>query len=106
MVIGQKKVLTLRGFFASSDYINTPEKKYWSGGIDATYRWGSYKNIKYTLRHLDKFYLRHYVDRDISMNDLASCKFTDRNQAITLTHRLSRYSWINIGSGYLQRYYS
>lgn len=106
LIINDSRSVKMSTFYATSDYRDTPDKKYWSGGIDATYRWGSYKNIKYTLRHLDKFYLRHYVDRDISMNALASCKFTDRNQAITLTHRLSRYSWINIGSGYLQRYYS
>ena len=93
-------------FFTISDYNNTPEKKYWSGGLDVYYRWGSYRNIKYTLRHLDQFYLRHYVDRDISRSTLAPCKFTDRNQAITLTHRLSKLIWMNVGSGYLQRYYS
>ena len=32
-------------FFTVSDYNNTPEKKYWSGGLDVSYRWGSYRNI-------------------------------------------------------------
>ena len=106
LVISGSRSIKLSGFYASSDYRDTPEKRYWSGGLDASYKWGPYKNIKYTLRHLDRFYLRHYVDRDISINALASCMFTDRNQAITLTHRLSRYSWLSIGSGYLQRYYT
>ena len=71
-----------------------------------SYRWGSYRNIKYSIRHLDEFYLRHYIDRDVSVSDLAACVFTDRNQNITLTHRLSKLIWINISPGYLQRYYS
>ena len=106
MIIGQKKVIKLKGFLASSDYINTPEKKYWSGGTDLTYKWGPYRNIKYSLRHLDRFYLRHYVNRDIAVGDLASCVFTDRSHALTITQRLSKVSWLNLGAGYLQRYYS
>ena len=106
IIIGQKKEMKFKGFFSSSDYRNTPEKKYWSGGTDLTYKWGSYRSIKYSLRHLDKFYLRHYVNRDVALADLASCLFTDRNHALTVTHRLSKFSWINVGAGYLQRYYA
>ena len=92
--------------FTSSDYRNTPEKKYWSGGFDIAYKWGSYKNIKYSLRHLDRFYLRHYINRDISNDKLSPCLFTDRNQSLMLSQRISKRSWMNFGGGYLQRYYS
>ena len=106
LMINRKKSIKLRGFYSLSDYRDTPEKRYWSGGFDLSYRWGSYRNIKYSIRHLDEFYLRHYIDRDISVSDLAACVFTDRNQNVTLTHRLSKLIWINISPGYLQRYYS
>jgi len=100
------KGLNFRLFYSTSNYTNTPEKKYWSGGLDVSYKWGSYKNIKYSLRHLDHFYLRHYIDRDISTGELSPCFFTDRNQSILLSQRVSIQSWFNIGVGYLQRYYS
>ena len=106
IVISDSRLIKLRGSYTSSDYRHNPEKKYWSGMVDASYKWGPYRSIKYTLRHLNRFYLRHYVDRDISVEDLASCMFTDRNQSLTLTHRLSRFVWMYIGTGYLQRYYS
>ena len=106
LMINRKKSIKLRGFYSLSDYRDTPEKRYWSGGFDMSYRWGSYRNIKYSIRHLDEFYLRHYIDRDVSVSDLAACVFTDRNQNVTLTHRLSKLIWINISPGYLQRYYS
>ena len=105
-VISNSKLIKINGVYTLSDFRAIPEKKYWSGGIDAVYRWGSYKNIRYSLRHLDKFYLRHYVDRDISATSLAPCLFTDRDQTINLSHRLSKNSWFNISSGYLQRYYA
>ena len=98
--------LDLKLLFTSSDYRNTPEKKYWSGGFDIAYKWGSYKNIKYSLRHLDRFYLRHYTNRDISNDKLSPCLFTDRNQSLMLSQRISKLSWMNFGGGYLQRYYS
>ena len=98
LMIDRKKSIKLRGFYSLSDYRDTPEKRYWSGGFDLSYRWGSYRNIKYSIRHLDEFYLRHYIDRDVSVSDLAACVFTDRNQNVTLTHRLSKLIWINIFS--------
>jgi len=100
-----KKELFINGMANWADYRNNPERKYWSGGLDATYRWGSYKNIKYSLRHLDSFYLRHYVDRDISIETLAPCAFTDRNQSIIFSNKLGRRTWVNLSAGYLQRYY-
>ena len=100
-----KKELFINGMVNWADYRHNLERKYWSGGLDVTYRWGSYKNIKYSLRHLDKFYLRHYVDRDVSTTSLAPCAFTDRNNYVTLTQKFGRGQWVNFGAGYLQRYY-
>jgi len=103
--INGKKSIQIYGFFSYSDYQHTPEKKYESYGLDLSFKRGSYKSIKYSVRHLDKFYLRHYVDRDISTDALAACLFTDRNQSVTLTERFSKKVWINLGAGFLQRYY-
>tara|TARA_A100001037_G_C15150211_1_gene638715 strand:- start:2893 stop:3924 length:1032 start_codon:yes stop_codon:yes gene_type:complete len=101
----RRKDFSINGFYSWSDYQNNTERKYWSGGLDAIYKWGSYKNIKYSVRHLNSFYLRHYINRDISNDLLAPCYFTDRNQSITITQKILRESWINLSTGYLQRYY-
>lgn len=103
--VSGSKSFIINGLYRYTDYYNNPEKKYWSGGLDATYKWGSYKNIKYSIRHLNSFYLRHYIDRDISNDLLAACLFTDRNQSLILTQKSSKKSWFNVGIGYLQRYY-
>ena len=100
-----KKELSINGLFNWADYRNNPEREYASGGADAIFSWGSYQNIKYSLRHLDSFYLRHYVNRDVSTETQSPCAFTDRNQSIALTHRISKRYWVNLGVGYLQRYY-
>ena len=105
-ILSKNKNLAINLSYTNSSYNQTPEKQYWSSGLDIIYKWGSYKNLKYSLRHLDDFYLRYYVDRDISTQSLSPCLFTDRNQSLTLTHKFSRNVWANIGGGYLQRYYS
>ena len=101
----RKKSLVVGASYTISDYAQTPEKKYWSGGVDIAYKWGPYRNLKYGVRHLNNFYLRHYVDRDISTTQLAPCLFTDRDQSIQLTQKVMKRSWFSIGGGYLQRYY-
>ena len=100
-----KKDLLLRGNYFWSDYQNNPNKKYWSGGADIIFKWGSYNSIRYVLRNLNSFYLRHYIDRDISPIKMSPCFFTDRNQRFTLTKRINRRNWANLSAGYLQRYY-
>jgi len=104
--ISGKKSIQLNGFINYSDYIHSPEKKYWSGGLDASFKWGSYRSLKYSIRHLDQFYLRHYINRDISTTKLDACAFTDRNHSLTLTDRITRRIWVNITPGVLQRYYN
>ena len=89
-----------------SNFHQNEYKKYWSGGFDFIYKWGSYKNLKYSLRHLNNFYLRHYINRDISIRQNEPCLFTDQNQKITLTHPIKRRLWINFTTGFLQRYYN
>ena len=101
---GQKEFLT-SGSFNWSDYRNNRERKYWSGGLDAVFKWGSYQNLKYSVHHLDSFYLRHYIDRDVTISNLTACAFSDRRQSFTLTQRIGRRQWASITGGYLQRYY-
>jgi hypothetical protein len=100
-----KKEFIINSFIASSDYIHNPNKDYWSGSISAKYKWGSYRNLKYSLRHLNSYYLRHYIDRDLSMNDLKPCSFTDNDQYVSISDRINRRNWYIVGIGFLQRYY-
>ena len=100
-----KKELVLKGNIHWADYYHSQYKKYWSGGLDIIYKWGSYKNVKYTLRHLDDFYLRHYINRDISNTEASPCLFSDQNQKITITYLVHKPYWANLSIGYLQRYY-
>ena len=100
-----KKEFIFNSFIASSDYIHNPNKDYWSGSISAKYKWGPYRNLKYSLRHLNSYYLRHYIDRDLSMNDLKPCSFTDNDQYVSISDRINRRNWYIVGIGFLQRYY-
>ena len=41
--IHNNRNLSITSKYSSSVYANTPEKTYWSGGLNIIYRWGSYK---------------------------------------------------------------
>ena len=90
---------------ALSDYVHNSNKDYWSGNISVKYKWGSYRNLKYSLRHLNSYYLRHYIDRDLSLNELKSCSFTDNDQNVSISNRINKRNWYIISFGFLQRYY-
>lgn len=105
LFIKNKKEFVVNMSLALSDYVHNPNKDYWSGSISAKYKWGPYRNVKYSLRHLNNYYLRHYIDRDLSMNNLRACSFTDNNQYVSLSNRVNRMSWYIVGIGFLQRYY-
>ncbi len=89
-----------------NDYYHNKNKKYWSGGLGLTYKWGSYKNIRYSIKHLDDFYLRHYIDRDVSNSKVSPCLFSDQNQKISITYLIQKVYWANFSVGILQRYYN
>jgi len=99
------KELRVSSSYNYSNYIHNSNKSYWSGNIITSYKWGAYRNIKYTLRHLNSYYLRHYIDRDISTTSLRPCYFSDQDQLLAITLPIKKRIWYSIGFGYLQRYY-
>jgi hypothetical protein len=100
-----KKEVIYNSSLALSDYVHNSNKDYWSGIISVKYKWGSYRNLKYSLRHLNSYYLRHYIDRDLSLNDLKPCSFTDNDQYLSISNRINKKNWYIISFGFLQRYY-
>ena len=100
-----RKELSLSSSFNLSSYAHNPNKSYWSGNFSTVYKWGPYRNLKYSLRHLNSYYLRHYTNRDVSTNSLRACYFSDRDQIVSLTMPIRNRFWYSIGAGYLQRYY-
>ena len=99
------KEMSISSSLNLSNYIHNSNKDYWSGNVIATYKWGSYKNIKYIARHLNRYYLRHYIDRDVSTNSLRPCYFSDQDQLVSISMPFRNRMWYSFGFGYLQRYY-
>lgn len=88
-----------------SNYSQNENRRHWSGNIKTTYRWGSYRRLEYSIRHLDSYYFRHYINRDVSADELASCSFTDREQRILASYPLKRRFWASGFVSYTQRYF-
>ena len=88
-----------------SNYTQNENRRYWSGNLKATYRWGSYRKLEYSIRQLDSYYIRHYIDRDVSTDELASCSFTDREQRIFVSYPINRRLWTSGFVSYTQRYF-
>lgn len=88
-----------------SNYSQNDNRHHWSGNFKTTYRWGSYRRIVYSLRHLNSYYTRHYIDRDISSYILQPCNFTDREQYMEFSYPIKRNQWMSLLISYNQRYY-
>ena len=99
------KYINFYSKFNISNYLNNVNRQHWSGIIKSTYRWGSYKKLSYSIRHLNSYYIRHYIDRDISNNELMPCSFSDREQIVETTYPVKRGQWITLQLSYNQRYY-
>ncbi len=101
----RKKQIQLYAKGNISNYSQNDNRRHWSGNLKASYRWGSYRKFEYSIRHLDSYYIRHYVDRDISSGQTASCNFTDREQRILASYPLQRRLWATGFVSYTQRYF-
>ena len=88
-----------------SNYSQNENRRHWSGNIKTTYRWGSYRRLEYSIRHLDSYYFRHYCNRDVSADELASCSFTDREQRLLASYPLKKRLWATGFVSYTQRYF-
>jgi hypothetical protein len=98
--------LTVSGSAALIRYSHSADKKYTSGKLEMKYRWGPYRSIKYSIRDLSDFYLRDYVNKDVSNTLSIACLFSDRDQQIALSYPIARRTWVTLSGGYLQRYYN
>lgn len=101
----RKKQIQLYAKGNVSNYSQNDNRRYWSGNLKASYRWGSYRKLEYSIRHLDSYYIRHYIDRDISSDQSASCNFTDQEQRLLASYPLQRRLWTTGFVSYTQRYF-
>jgi hypothetical protein len=94
-------------FFKSniSNYIHYKHRQHWSGYVKASYHWGAYRRLEYMVSHLNDYYMRHYKDLDITVNQLFTCNFTDREQRLLVSHPIKLRLWVTGSISYTQRYY-
>ena len=57
------------------------------------------------VSHLNDYYLRHYKDLDITVNQLFTCSFTDREHRLLVSHPIKLRLWVTGSLSYTQRYY-
>lgn len=87
-------------------YLNSPDRCYWSGSVSLVYQWQKHFRIEGFASRLDKFYLRDYLDRDLSEDILVGCYFTDQETGVKGTFPFTDEFWVQGEIGFLQRYYN
>ncbi|MBT3217000.1 MAG: hypothetical protein HOD97_05840 [Candidatus Marinimicrobia bacterium] len=102
----RKRNITFSGRAALIRYSHSQEKQYTSGKIELKYSWGPYRSFKYSIRDLSDYYLRDYVNKDVTNTQFIACMFSDRDQQIALSYPIVRRTWISLAGGYLQRYFN
>lgn len=98
--------LTLTGRISRSDYLQNPDKKYYTTFLNTDYRWGPYRHLEFKIFYLRNYYLRHYIDRDRTRATLRRCAFSDARHEISFSSPIAFRLWYEISAGYLQRYYN
>ncbi len=89
-----------------SHYVHSPDRQHWRAAFKLSYRWGAYKRLTFYVSRLNRYYLRDYLDRDVSGARLAKCYFSDEDHRLTLSYPLKKGVWFTGTVGLLQRYYS
>lgn len=102
----RRKRITTSGSLSFTRYSPSPDKRYFGGKLSLQYRWDSYRWVRYSIRELNNFYLRDYINQDLSDEQLLGCFFTDRDQKMTFSHPVASRIWITSSAGFLQRYYN
>jgi len=89
-----------------SHYVQSPDRQHWRAAFKLSYRWGAYQRLTFYISRLNRYYLRDYLDRDVSDERLAKCYFSDEDHRLTLSYPLQKRVWFTGTVGLLQRYYS
>jgi len=104
-LVDREKQIQLFAKSNFSNYAQYKHRQHWSGYVKASYHWGAYRRLEYMVRHLNDYYMRHYKDLDITVNQLFTCSFTDREQRLLVSHPIKLRLWVTGSLSYIQRYY-
>lgn len=89
-----------------SHYVQSPDRQHWRAAFKLAYRWGAYKRLTFYASRMNRYYLRDYLDWDVSDERLAKCYFNDEDHRLILSYPLRKGVWFTGAAGFLQRYYS
>ncbi len=89
-----------------TDYLQLSDKQYYSGKISLLYQWRYHLRLETHLSRLQHYYLRDYIDRDISNRNHKNCFFTDEEYGIDFSVPLGRKLWVETSLLFLKRYYN
>ncbi|MFQ6605103.1 MAG: hypothetical protein ACE5D8_06055 [Fidelibacterota bacterium] len=98
--------LKMRGEITFTDYTHTPDKSYWSANSSLIYQRKYHQRVEVKFRHLNRYYLRDYKNRDISSIEYANCFFTDQSATVSGTMPITSLLWLKGGFGLTKRYYN
>lgn len=102
----RKRKMTTALDISRSHYVQSPDRRHWRAAFKLSYRWGAYKRLTFYASRLNRYYLRDYLDRDLSGERLAKCYFSDEDHRLTLSYPGGKRVWFTGTAGFLQRYYS
>ncbi len=101
----ENQILRQKVSLNATSYLQSPDRKYLSGGWSLDYSWGPYRHLKLKMSLLNRYYLRDYLNRDVSADQQAACYFTDLDHQLALSLPVAWRTWFQIDVGQLQRYY-
>lgn len=107
-VILDDKITNIKSSFTYSYFTKSINKSYLISRISMETKLKSYSWLKFGIRYIPKYYLRNFLDRDMSNVDFYDCNFSS-------TEYFSNYSfplkgikrvWVKLHVGFTQEYYN
>ena len=79
--------------FSKTHYFGTEDKSYNIIFSELAIKLGSYRWLKFAHRYLPKYYLRNYIDHDLSEGEYSACFFSSESFGVSFSNPIVKKIW-------------
>jgi hypothetical protein len=107
-VILDKKITSIKSSITYSYFNKSIHKSYLISRILMETKLKSYSWLRFGIRYIPKYYLRNFLDRDMSNVDFYECAFSSTEYFSNYSFPLKRIkrAWVKLYFGFTQEYYN
>jgi len=82
--------------YTRNHYFSSSEKSFNIFQSQIGIKFAPYQSIKFSHRYIPKYYLRNYIDHDMSKEQYEVCTFSIESFSVSYSHPLTKRNWIKL----------